>query len=250
MNYNQIAVKEQKQQLDEWVFLPWLLPALATAARVGGPALFKLLKHGKNAAGKAKVPAGNAATAIVKNPGTTLSWVGGGYVFKSVYDVVEKVKQVVGDFMDDASIEAFAQLVWKHKLPVAAVIAVLYGGKKLKDYMAGEDDKEHTTINNYYGADQQPATESIYARNKENQMDPEVLIQGYGRMQLSQLEAKVVRMFTELAKTAESGNWDSVEHNINKGLIQTMIEAITTTYKELEEIRKRGGTNSRGINKR
>jgi hypothetical protein len=92
--------------------------------------------------------------------------------------------------------------------------------------------------------------ESIYARNKENQMDPEVLIQGYGRMQLSQLEAKVVRMFNEIAKTAESGNWDSVEHNINKGLIQTMIEAITTTYKELEEIRKRGGTNSRGINKR
>jgi hypothetical protein len=89
--------------------------------------------------------------------------------------------------------------------------------------------------------------ESIYARNKENQMDPEVLIQGYGRMQLSQLEAKVVRMFNEIAK---SGNWDSVEHNINKGLIQTMIEAITTTYKELEEIRKRGGTNSRGINKR
>tara|TARA_B110000037_G_scaffold107522_1_gene124673 strand:+ start:1249 stop:1545 length:297 start_codon:yes stop_codon:yes gene_type:complete len=92
--------------------------------------------------------------------------------------------------------------------------------------------------------------ESIYARNKENQMDPEVLIQGYGRLQLSQLEAKVVRMFNEIAKTAESGNWDSVEHNINKGLIQTMIEAITTTYKELEEIRKRGGTNSRGINKR
>jgi DNA-binding cell septation regulator SpoVG len=69
-------------------------------------------------------------------------------------------------------------------------------------------------------------------------------------MQLSQLEAKVVRMFNEIAKTAESGNWDSVEHNINKGLVQTMIEAITTTYKELEEIRKRGGTNSRGINKR
>ena len=92
--------------------------------------------------------------------------------------------------------------------------------------------------------------ESIYARNKENQMDPEVLIQGYGRMQLSQLEAKVVRMFNEIAKTAESGNWDSVEHNINKGLIQTLIEAITTTYKELEEIRKSGGTNSRGIEKR
>tara|TARA_R110001606_G_scaffold395242_1_gene567237 strand:- start:136 stop:432 length:297 start_codon:yes stop_codon:yes gene_type:complete len=92
--------------------------------------------------------------------------------------------------------------------------------------------------------------ESIYARNKENQMDPEVLIQGYGRLQLSQLEAKVVRMFSELAKTAESGNWESVEHNLNKGLIQAMLKAISDTYTELEEIRKRGGTNSRGINKR
>ena len=92
--------------------------------------------------------------------------------------------------------------------------------------------------------------ESIYARNKENQMDPEVLIQGYGRLQLSQLEAKVVRMFSELAKTAESGNWESVEHNLNKGLIQTMLKAISDTYTELEEIRKRGGKNSRGIQKR
>ena len=151
---------DEDQQLNEWVFLPWLLPALATAARVGGPALFKLLKHGKNAAGKVKVPAGNAAQAIVKNPGTTLSWVGGGYVFKSVYDVVEKVKEAVGDFMDEASIESFAQLVWKYKLPVAAVVAVLYGGKKLKDYMAGEEEEAgNTTINNYYGTDSEPATE-------------------------------------------------------------------------------------------
>ena len=75
-------------------------------------------------------------------------------------NVVEKVKELVGDFMDEASIESFAQLVWKYKLPVAAVVAVLYGGKKLKDYMAGEEDKGNTTINNYYGSDQQPATEN------------------------------------------------------------------------------------------
>ena len=144
---------EEEIELTEYV---WLLPALATAARVGGPALLKLLKHGKNAAGKTKVPAGNAAQAIIKNPGTTLSWVGGGYVFKSVYDVVEKVKEMVGDFMDNASITKFAEVVWKYKLPVAAVVAVLYGGKKLKDYMAGEDEKGgDTTINNYYNDKEQ-----------------------------------------------------------------------------------------------
>ena len=75
-------------------------------------------------------------------------------------NVVEKVKEAVGDFMDEASIESFAQLVWKYKLPVAAVVAVLYGGKKLKDYMAGEEEEAgNTTINNYYGTDSEPATE-------------------------------------------------------------------------------------------
>ena len=151
---NHYAV-EGKEQLEEAFFLaPWILPALATAVRLGVPALKILLKTGKNAAGKVKVPAGNAATSIIKNPGTTLSWVGGGYVFKSVYDVIEKVKEVVGDFMDDLSIEKFAEIVWKHKLPVAAVMAVLYGGKKLKDYMAGEEEQTgNTTINNYYNGE-------------------------------------------------------------------------------------------------
>jgi len=143
-----------EEELTEWV---WVLPALATAVRVGGPALLKLLKHG---AKKAAPVAANTGTAIIKNPGTTLSWAAGGYVFKSVYDVVEKVKDVVGDLMDDTSVESFAEIVWKYKLPVAAVVAVLYGGKKLKDYMAGEEDKGNTTINNYYGSDQQPATEN------------------------------------------------------------------------------------------
>ena len=143
-----------EEELTEWV---WVLPALATAARVGGPALLKLLKHG---AKKAAPVAANTGTAIIKNPGTTLSWAAGGYVFKSVYDIVEKVKDVVGDLMDDTSVESFAEIVWKYKLPVAAVVAVLYGGKKLKDYMAGEEDKGNTTINNYYGSDQQPATEN------------------------------------------------------------------------------------------
>ncbi|SVE63153.1 uncharacterized protein METZ01_LOCUS516007, partial [marine metagenome] len=76
------------------------------------------------------------------------------------YDVIEKVKEVVGDFMDDLSIEKFAEIVWKHKLPVAAVMAVLYGGKKLKDYMAGEEEQTgNTTINNYYNGE--PATEDV-----------------------------------------------------------------------------------------
>tara|TARA_B110000444_G_C18734186_1_gene544780 strand:+ start:429 stop:725 length:297 start_codon:yes stop_codon:yes gene_type:complete len=92
--------------------------------------------------------------------------------------------------------------------------------------------------------------ESIYAKNRDEPMNPEVLIQGYGRLNLKQIEAKVVSMFKEIAQMGENGDWESVEYNLNKGLVQAFIKAINETYEELEQIRKRGGTNSRGINKR
>ena len=92
--------------------------------------------------------------------------------------------------------------------------------------------------------------ESIYAKNRDEPMNPEVLVQGYGRLDLKSLETKVVRMFHEIAEMGEKGNWENVEYNLNKGLVQAFIKAINETYEELETIRKRGGTNSRGINKR
>ena len=92
--------------------------------------------------------------------------------------------------------------------------------------------------------------ESIYAKNRDEPMNPEVLIQGYGRLNLKQVEAKVVSMFKEIAQMGENGDWENVEYNLNKGLVQAFIKAINETYEELETIRKRGGKNSRGINKR
>jgi len=92
--------------------------------------------------------------------------------------------------------------------------------------------------------------ESIYAKNRDEPMNPEVLIQGYGRLNLKQVEAKVVSMFKEIAQMGENGDWENVEYNLNKGLVQSFIKAINETYEELETIRKRGGKNSRGINKR
>jgi hypothetical protein len=92
--------------------------------------------------------------------------------------------------------------------------------------------------------------ESIYAKNRDEPMNPEVLIQGYGRLNLKQVEAKVVSMFKEIAQMGENGDWENVEYNLNKGLVQAFIKSINETYEELEQIRKRGGTNSRGINKR
>ena len=92
--------------------------------------------------------------------------------------------------------------------------------------------------------------ESIYAKNRDEPMNPEVLVQGWGRLDLKSLETKVVRMFHEIAEMGEKCNWENVEYNLNKGLVQSFIKAINETYEELETIRKRGGKSSRGINKR
>jgi len=94
------------------------------------------------------------------------------------------------------------------------------------------------------------SNESIYAKNKEDPMNPEVLIQGYGRLMLNQLEDKVGRMFEELAVMCDKGDWSNVEYNLNKGLVQEFIKTINETYEELEQMRKRGGINSRGIKQR
>ena len=92
--------------------------------------------------------------------------------------------------------------------------------------------------------------EAIHQMNPEEPMNPEVLIQGYGTLNLKQLETKVSRMFSELAERAKRGDWEGVEYNLNKGLVQEFIKTINVAYDELEQKRKRGGKKSRGINQR
>jgi hypothetical protein len=93
-------------------------------------------------------------------------------------------------------------------------------------------------------------TESIYEMDPNEPNNPEVLVQGYGRLKLKQIEAKVAKMFAELAERSNRGDWESVQYDLNKGLVQVLLKAISDTYDELETIRKRGGKNSRGIEKR
>ena len=82
-------------------------------------------------------------------------------------------------------------------------------------------------------------------------MNPEVLIQGYGRLMLNQIEDDLVRKFNALKDMATKKDWDNIDYQLNKtGVIQAFIKAITDTYNELEEIRRRGGMNSRGIKQR
>ena len=109
-----------------------------------------LLKGGKKAAPKVK----DTTTNMIQK--STASGVIVGAVGKTVYDkvgdAIDGIKNIFGIDMDEDTLNIFAQIVVKYGIPMAAIGAVLYGGKQLKDYMTGEEEKQtgNTTINNYY----------------------------------------------------------------------------------------------------
>ena len=169
---NKYAV-EGKEQLEEaFVLAPWILPALATAVRIGAPALKLLLKGGKKAAPKVK----DTTTNMIQK--STASGVIVGAVGKTVYDkvgdAIDGIKNIFGIDMDEDTLNIFAQIVVKYGIPMAAIGAVLYGGKQLKDYMTGEEEKQtgNTTINNYYNGE--PAKEAYnenYANDQHEKLE-------------------------------------------------------------------------------
>lgn len=95
----------------------------------------------------------------------------------------------------------------------------------------------------------QQLQENIHKMDPDNPMNPEVAISGYGVLKLKTIEANLVRDLKELAARGERGDWESVEY-ILKGVFGAKLSSIIETYKELEQLRSRGGKNSRGIEKR
>ena len=161
---------ETEQRTDE--FLPALaIPALITAARVAAPKLIqlgaKILTKGAQGAGAVAKGAGKVAT---KNPGTTAAVGGGAYVGKKAGDAIDAVGDMAGDLATSASdliakaeggveaiqgeISAFlggdavkqvAAMASKYALPALAVVALLYGGKKVIDMLKSKDDDNMQT---------------------------------------------------------------------------------------------------------
>ena len=128
----------ESEQLNEWAFL---LPAIAAAVRVGAPALGRFLfsqgakqvaKQAPKIAGKAAIGTGKV---LLKHPGAAIAVGSGYYIYKTVDEAIEAITAMVGTALDPVTIKAFALVVIKYSLPVAAVVAILYGGKKLLDYM-------------------------------------------------------------------------------------------------------------------
>jgi hypothetical protein len=208
----------KEQILTEWV---WLVPMLATAVRIGVPALKLLLKGGKAASKVIKPVAVTTTTNLVKKSTTSGVIVGatGMWAWDKVTDVVDAIKEWGVD-MDDDALGIFSQIVVKYGIPAAAVGAILYGGKQLKDYMAGdeaekdaENEKGDTTINNYYGADQQPATEEVIS--EEPVFPEEVELAGDSIWIEDEMwESDYIEVSDITVETDEDGTTDvHVEHN-------------------------------------
>ena len=89
----------------------------------------------------------------------------------------------------------------------------------------------------------------IWKWNKEDPNNPEVLIQGYGRLMLNQIEDSIVGKLKELTKMAERGDFEQIQKLLDRDVMQSMMKAVVDTKAELQATRKRGGPKSRGINK-
>ena len=152
-----MAKKENAEQLNEVAALvPYLIPALGVAIRVGGSAIWNIAKF----AWRNPVTA-TAAGVAAANPVDTYNLLKGGYdlynvisnpgaaaeeagkkIWDSASEAATAIANMVGDNLDAESIKALAAVAAKYAIPVAAVIAMLYGGKKFYDYLSANSPKE------------------------------------------------------------------------------------------------------------
>ena len=93
-------------------------------------------------------------------------------------------------------------------------------------------------------------SESIEDMNPEDPMNPDVYISGYGVLPLKSLERMVVRDLENLQQMAQRGNFENLAYLLANSPLNAKVDAINKAYEQLEQIRRRGGKNSRGIEKR
>lgn len=163
-NLTEQQINEELVRLEEAAFL---LPLLALAARTAAPHILKAVSKQaikKTAKSAAKTTAKGAGKGVkgatkfaAKHPGKTAV---GTYVAthpeevkqavkatgkfaKTVKEAKEKLQQMadfIGKYLDEDTLDTIAKVVVKYGLPIAAVMAILYGGKKLYDYMTREEE--------------------------------------------------------------------------------------------------------------
>ena len=147
--------KPQPQQVDEWVpavlvagrIGMWAWPYLATAVRIGAPAVGKFLskqfvKQGPKVLSTTGKVTKELGKSMVKNPVKWTAAYGAYTIFDSLTDAIDLIADAVGNLLDLETIKVLGKVAVKYSIPAAGIIAILYGGKKLYDYMQDNPDSD------------------------------------------------------------------------------------------------------------
>ena len=129
------TTKTKKKNLDEIAFLA---PAVWTAARVAAPWLVKVGWKLIKGTGKVVKGSGKVAGVVVRNPKTAVA-VGAGVAYREEIAVITEWLKRIGE-----SIDKILKYAKQYGLPVMAVFALLYGGKKIIDMVKNEDPETVT----------------------------------------------------------------------------------------------------------
>lgn len=83
---------------------------------------------------------------------------------------------------------------------------------------------------------------AIYSHNPENPEDPEVLVHGVGRYQLSQVKENIRRKLDDIVQLANSGKddhytWKQMAFMLNHAAMHEMVKTIVAAQDELEEMK-------------
>ena len=175
----------EEAQLNE--AFPLLIPELATAVRLGAPVVGRLLsKQGaKQVAKQVAKNTGKAAVVtgktVVKNPGKSLAAYGAYEVWDTVTDAMDFLEDLG---LDEELIPNLAKVIVRYGIPTAAVLAALYGGKKLYDYVKDNNEPEEEEI--------LAALEKEYGMNSEDVSPNDELDEGSPVAELKKIVASKV----------------------------------------------------------
>jgi len=93
----------------------------------------------------------------------------------------------------------------------------------------------------------------LYKLNPEDPMDPQVaIIGGAGTVSLKLLEKRIQGRIQDLYTSSQSAHdeqdWEIIQYRTKIHLLNDL-DTVVEAYKELEQLRQKGGPQSRGIKK-
>ena len=229
-------VTVEEAQLNE--AFPLLIPALAAAVRLGAPVVGRLLSK-QGAKQVAKQVAKNTSKAavvtgkiVVKNPGKSLAAYGAYEVWDTVTDAMDFLKELG---LDEALIPNLAKVIVRYGIPTAAVLAALYGGKKLYDYVKDNNEPEEEEI--------LAALEKEYGMNSEDVSPNDELDEGSPVAELKKIVASKV-----YKKKGSNGKacWDGYRYNGTKNGKDVCVKVKSEAVEPYPEIERRDPQWPRG----